>query len=262
MREPTVAHKATALLRAGPPAEMGPKSAYGGDPDVVDNEPRSGKAPRAAQAGRRPSDPQRHRRPHRRVLPPRSHRHPQRLPDRRRLALRPSGRRDSRCRASRHRPRSKNSDRPTRQGWQEPRCRSRCGDGRHPRPLAPRSTKEDPEPRSRTAVLPLHGSTIDASYIRHLLPRLARRAGITKRIHAHALRHRFAIDLVEEGAPITTVRDLLGHCAVAVTDGYLRRIGAGNAVNYARRRPGQRPNSHASTAAGTNAAHASRIYFK
>lgn len=80
------------------------------------------------------------------------------------------------------------------------------------------------------------GKQIDSSYIRHLLPRLAEAAGIEKRVHAHGLRHRFAIDLVTEGAPVTTVRDLLGHSSIAITDTYLRRIGVGEAIEFSRSR--------------------------
>jgi len=82
----------------------------------------------------------------------------------------------------------------------------------------------------------LRGESIDTSYIRHLLPRLARKAGIRKRVHAHGLQHRFAVDLVNEGASITTVRDLLGHSSIAVTDTYLRRVGAGEAVAFGQSR--------------------------
>jgi len=88
--------------------------------------------------------------------------------------------------------------------------------------------------RSAPVFCTLTGGPIEPSYIRHLLPRLACRAGIEKRIHAHGLRHRYAVDLVEEGAPITTVRDLLGHSSIAVSDHYLRRLGAGDAVDFAR----------------------------
>ena len=35
----------------------------------------------------------------------------------------------------------------------------------------------------------LRGSPIKSAYVRALLPRLARKAGIEKRVHAHALRH-------------------------------------------------------------------------
>jgi site-specific recombinase XerD len=45
----------------------------------------------------------------------------------------------------------------------------------------------------------LNGEQIDQSYVRHLLPRLATKAGIEKRVHAHALRHAYAIELEREG---------------------------------------------------------------
>ena len=82
----------------------------------------------------------------------------------------------------------------------------------------------------------LDGRPIDQSYVRHLLPRLAKRARIDKRVHAHALRHAFAVELEREGATVSTIRDLLGHSSAAVTDRYLRRLGAGEAVEFARRR--------------------------
>ena len=82
----------------------------------------------------------------------------------------------------------------------------------------------------------LQGGQIDTSYVRHLLPRLARRAGIEKRTHAHGLRHAFAVELEREGATISTIRDLLGHSSASVTDRYLRRLGTGDAVEFARNR--------------------------
>lgn len=82
----------------------------------------------------------------------------------------------------------------------------------------------------------LRGGVIEQSYVRHLLPRLARRAGIEKRVHAHGLRHTYAIELEREGATVSTIRDLLGHSSLAVTDAYLRRIGASKAVEFARQR--------------------------
>jgi site-specific recombinase XerD len=82
----------------------------------------------------------------------------------------------------------------------------------------------------------LAGGKIDASYIRHLLPRLASRAGIEKRVHAHGLRHAYAIGLEREGATVSVIRDLLGHSSASVTDRYLRRLGASEAVDFARAR--------------------------
>jgi integrase/recombinase XerD len=80
------------------------------------------------------------------------------------------------------------------------------------------------------------GGKIDPSYVRRLLPRLAREAGVGKRVHAHGLRHVFATELQAEGAPLSLIRDLLGHSSLATTDTYLRRLGAGEAVDFARAR--------------------------
>jgi len=82
----------------------------------------------------------------------------------------------------------------------------------------------------------LAGGPLDLSYVRHLLPRLARKAGIERRVHAHGLRHAFAVDLVRSGAPLYVVRDALGHSSVATTQVYLSRVGAHEAVDAMRSR--------------------------
>src|SRR5437773_2429724 len=82
----------------------------------------------------------------------------------------------------------------------------------------------------------LAGTPLDLSYVRHLLPRLARKAGIERRVHAHGLRHAFAVDLVRSGAPLYVVRDALGHASVATTQVYLSRVGAHEAVDAMRSR--------------------------
>src|SRR4249919_502737 len=82
----------------------------------------------------------------------------------------------------------------------------------------------------------LAGRPLDLSYVRHLLSRLARRAGIERRVHAHGLRHAFAVDLVRSGAPLYVVRDALGHASVATTNVYLSRVGAHEAVEEMRNR--------------------------
>jgi site-specific recombinase XerD len=97
--------------------------------------------------------------------------------------------------------------------------------------------------RRRRAIAPsspvfctLAGRPIDSSYVRHMLPRLARRAGIQKRIHAHSFRYVYAVELEQEGFRLSEIRDLLGHSSASVTDAYLRRLGASEAVKSARRR--------------------------
>jgi site-specific recombinase XerD len=87
----------------------------------------------------------------------------------------------------------------------------------------------------------LAGRPMDQSYVRHLLPRLARKAGIERRVHAHALRHAFAVDMVRAGAPLYVVRDALGHASVATTQVYLSRVGAHEAVEAMRNREWSQP---------------------
>ncbi len=52
----------------------------------------------------------------------------------------------------------------------------------------------------------------------------ARRAGLTKRVTAHTLRHSFATNLLAGGASITQVQELLGHNSVETTQVYLHCI--------------------------------------
>jgi integrase/recombinase XerD len=82
----------------------------------------------------------------------------------------------------------------------------------------------------------LQGGRVDTSYLRHLFKRLARRAEIERRVHPHALRHRFAVDLIQDGADLLVVQRALGHASAATTSTYLSRIGADDAVAFVRQR--------------------------
>jgi integrase/recombinase XerD len=57
-----------------------------------------------------------------------------------------------------------------------------------------------------------------------LLPRLAAKAGIEKRVHPHGLRHTHAAELAAEGMLLNLVQVQLGHASLAITDRYLRHI--------------------------------------
>jgi len=70
----------------------------------------------------------------------------------------------------------------------------------------------------------LKGQPMKAAYVRALLPRLAKEAGIEKRVHAHGLRHTHAFELAGEGTPIHLIQAQLGHSSLATTDRYIRHL--------------------------------------
>ena len=69
-----------------------------------------------------------------------------------------------------------------------------------------------------------HGQPIRTEYIRVMLPRFARRAGIEKRVHAHGLRHTHAAELRAEGMDIGLISKQLGHSSTATTARYLDHV--------------------------------------
>ena len=82
----------------------------------------------------------------------------------------------------------------------------------------------------------LAGGRLKNAYIRELLPRLARKAQIGRRVHAHALRHTFASQLLEEGVDIGRISLLLGHASLVTTERYLDHICPQRALDAVRER--------------------------
>jgi site-specific recombinase XerD len=76
----------------------------------------------------------------------------------------------------------------------------------------------------------LEGKRLQAQYVRALLPRLAEKAGIDKRVHAHGLRHAHASELVMEGTPLSIVQAQLGHASLAATERYVRHLAPADLV--------------------------------
>nr|MDQ2897872.1 tyrosine-type recombinase/integrase [Actinomycetota bacterium] len=82
----------------------------------------------------------------------------------------------------------------------------------------------------------LDGRPLDSSYVRHLLPRLAARAGIEKRVHAHGLRHTHAAELAAERTPANVIQAQLGHQSLSTTGRYLRHIAPQDLIDRIRAR--------------------------
>jgi len=81
-----------------------------------------------------------------------------------------------------------------------------------------------------------HGNALAAAYIRRLLPRLGREAGIYKRVHAHGFRHTHAAQLRSEGVDIGIISKQLGHRCITTTARYLDHIAPTAVVDVMRKR--------------------------
>ncbi|MDO8624349.1 MAG: tyrosine-type recombinase/integrase [bacterium] len=75
------------------------------------------------------------------------------------------------------------------------------------------------------------GERLTPRSIERMVKRCATKAGITKKVTPHVLRHSFATDLLSNGADIRSVQQLLGHASISttqiythVTDSHLREI--------------------------------------
>lgn len=78
--------------------------------------------------------------------------------------------------------------------------------------------------RSRVLFCTLDGDPLDPRYVRQMLQRYARRAGIEKRVHPHGLRHTHAAELEQSGFTVSEVQQQLGHTSLNTTSVYLSHI--------------------------------------
>ncbi len=76
------------------------------------------------------------------------------------------------------------------------------------------------EKRSHAVFLNRYGGRLTERRVQIMLEKYARLAGIGKRVHPHMLRHTFATHLLDGGADLRVVQELLGHANLASTQIY------------------------------------------
>ncbi|MBX7157140.1 MAG: tyrosine recombinase [Verrucomicrobiae bacterium] len=65
-----------------------------------------------------------------------------------------------------------------------------------------------------------HGRKLTITRIWEIVQAQAQRAGIQKRVYPHALRHSFATHLLQNGADLRAIQEMLGHADIATTQIY------------------------------------------
>ena len=91
----------------------------------------------------------------------------------------------------------------------------------------------------------LEGGRLSDRYVRNLMTRLGKSAGIAKRVHYHGLRHTMAGELAAEGVSMDVIQAQLRHSNLQITSRYIARINPANLVARMSKRTWNREGNNA-----------------
>jgi integrase/recombinase XerD len=106
-----------------------------------------------------------------------------------------------------------------------------------PRLLAHGRGNRSPREAAGPLFLSAHGRRMSRMEAWRAVRRSALRAGITRHVSPHTLRHSFATHLLEGGADLRVVQELLGHASITTTQLYTHLTGARIRQVYDRAHP-------------------------